>query len=122
MRQQLNGSKVASLNAQQKADWLRGVNDNKSGRALARRADGADPESDSRKAISRLNGALNGRAKSEDGELNDVSFYSQASALESLEAVKELAPIVEEVGLSDWQQVIGGLGEFKTFVLFNRNF
>jgi hypothetical protein len=120
LRQQLNGSKVASLNAQQKADWLRGVTDNKSGRALARRADGADPESDSRKAITRLNGALNGRAPAggEDGELNDVSFYSQASALESLEAVKELAPIVEEVGLSDWQQVIGGLGEFKTFPEF----
>ena len=27
-----------------------------------------------------------------------------------METVKELAPIVDEIGLSDWQQVIGGVG------------
>lgn len=82
LRQQLNSGKVSSLNAQQKADWLRGVTDNKSGRALARRADGADPEQDSRNAITRLNGALSGFVgAAQEGEVNDVSFYSQATAL-----------------------------------------
>jgi hypothetical protein len=109
LRQQLNGSRVSSLNAQQKADWLRGITDNKSGRALARRAEGANPETDSRESIIALNNALTTSNLVSQPD-DSVSFYSQASAIESLETVKELAPIVQEVGLSDWQQCIGGLG------------
>ena len=110
LRQQLNGSRVATLNAHQKADWLRGVTDNKSGRALAKRADGADPEADSRQSIIALNRVLTAQRCLTPQPGESVSFYSQASALESLETVTELAPLVNDVSLSDWQMCVGGLG------------
>lgn len=109
LRQQLNSNRVNSANAQQTADWLRGLTDNKSGRAVARRTDGQDPNGDSQSAIKTLAAAI---ANVPGNSNNDtaVSFYSQASPMESIEGVKSLASVVDSVTLSDWQKCVGGVG------------
>ena len=118
LRQQLNADRVAGLNSQQAADWLRGVSaDTKGGKNLARRVDGSDYEKDSRNAITSLNNALQS-AKDLPGDDQDlVSFYSQSSFPECIRTVEELAIQVDNIGLGDWMQCVGGLGvPFEAFI------
>lgn len=109
-----NSDRVARLNAQQKADWLRNVDDSKSGRKLARRAGEVDYTAEAQSAVK----ALANHPAPADPSDDHVSFYSQSNSTESgVLAAKELVQVVDEITHADVLQVIGGVGvPFEAFV------
>ncbi len=117
LRQQLNADRVAGLNSQQTADWLRNVDtDTKSSKNLARRTDGADFEGDSHKALHALADACRKLPRGDADNDNNVSFYSQSGFSECVRAVEELADQIDSTTLQDWMAVVGGVGiPFEAF-------
>lgn len=112
LRQQLNVDRVAGLNAQQTADWLRNVDTGaKSSKNLARRTEGVDYEGDSRNSMHALANACRKVPRGGEGDNdNNVSFYSQSSFSECVRAVEELGDAIDSATLQDWMAVIGGVG------------
>ncbi len=110
LRQQLNADRVAGLNAQQTADWLRNADAGaKTSKNLARRTEGADYEGDSQKAITALAEACKQVSAAEDDDTN-VSFYSQSGFAECIRTCEELADHADSMTLQDWMQCVGGVG------------
>jgi hypothetical protein len=114
-----NADRVAGLNAQQQADFLRGVTNSRSARRLAKRAgEHADAGNLPEAVRQNLRAGKteherriiqNGCGRSED---EIVSFYSQASASECIEAGAELADdnTLSSVQPADALQICGGVG------------
>lgn len=109
-----NSDRVGRLNAQQKADWLRNVDDNRAGRRLAKRAGDVDYTQQSQIAIT----ALAAVRAPDDPSDECVSFYSQSNPTESgVLAAQELLPVVDDITFADALQVIGGVGvPFEAYV------
>lgn len=103
LRRELNSINVLKLNSQQKADWLRGVSDSKSGRSLARRR--KSNEVDAGSALSSLAKALE---EFPGHKCDVVSFYSLSTPIECLEGAEKLQH--HAVDDNDWQRCIGGVG------------
>lgn len=109
-----NMERVDQLNSQQQANFLRGVEDTSSGRRLARRmqkTDGEDLDLDKvvRTAVTALHNAALPSVDDEDDGV-EVSFYSQSSARDSLEATDELYPVVDGIVVGDVLQIAGEVG------------
>jgi hypothetical protein len=122
LRQQLNADRVAGLNSQQTADWLRNVDTGaKSSKNLARRTEGIDFEGNAQASLRELAAACRKKARGgEHDNDNNVSFYSQSGFSECVRAVEELEEQVDSVTLQDWMSVVGGVG--IPFQAFTGNF
>jgi hypothetical protein len=109
LRQQLNADRVAGLNAQQTADWLRNADAGaKTSKNLAKRTEGADYEGDSREGIRKLAAACAAVPVKEDD--TNVSFYSQSGFSECVRTCQDLADQADSLTLQDWMQCTGGVG------------
>ncbi len=109
LRQQLNADRVAGLNAQQTADWLRNADAGaKTSKNLAKRTEGADYEGDSRQAIRKLASACAAVPVKDDD--TNVSFYSQSGFSECIRTCQDLADQADSLTLQDWMQCTGGVG------------
>ena len=109
LRQQLNADRVAGLNAQQTADWLRNADAGaKTSKNLAKRTEGADYEGDSRQAIRKLATACAAVPLADDD--TNVSFYSQSGFSECVRSCQDLADQADSLTLQDWMQCTGGVG------------
>eukprot|EP00443_Scrippsiella_acuminata_P048512 CAMPEP_0115169682 /NCGR_PEP_ID=MMETSP0270-20121206/1395_1 /TAXON_ID=71861 /ORGANISM="Scrippsiella trochoidea, Strain CCMP3099" /LENGTH=1107 /DNA_ID=CAMNT_0002582389 /DNA_START=100 /DNA_END=3423 /DNA_ORIENTATION=- len=103
--------RVRSLNQAQQADYLRQMGTSKNSRALARRAQatGMDFDSTLRNEILQMKAHLHELSDLDAGQLS-VSFYSQATTLEGILAVCEMA---------DDSEVFEGLLAVDLLRLFN---
>lgn len=107
LRQELNVDRVAGLNAQQTADFLRPIGASKTGRALARRAGETDLSSDSSKGIKALATTMRGpnAPKDDDGSL--CSFYSLSNFYQCINTSQELDGVSANMR---WLECLGGVG------------
>ena len=104
-----NTDAVNRLNsAQAQADFLRRVDSNRSGKRLARRAgDAIDYESQSQQSLKHLVSKLDPDADENDNEDDDcVSYFSQATAMESLYTAVELNDVSDSITLSEILQCV----------------
>ncbi|KAL7541001.1 hypothetical protein ACHAXR_010544 [Thalassiosira sp. AJA248-18] len=100
---------VAGLNSQQKANFLRGVTNNKSGRGLAKRAaKSAEESTPDELAVDGVKNLARASIPMHEEQTATKSFYSHATAPESLELAAELADLLEEgASAVDILQLIG---------------
>eukprot|EP01134_Creolimax_fragrantissima_P002673 CFRG2673T1 len=115
IRQLGNSDKVANLNSQQQADWLRGAQDTASSRQLAKRAHNtANGELDyDIKAISAIRELANVVPEQDHADMGiDVSFFSQSTAMESLQTAHDLLDpcVTDDISIGDVLQCVGGVG------------
>ena len=116
-KQILNDDKINQLNSQQKADYLRNIDNSKSGKGLAKRAfeEGIDFDSIAREEVKNMAKHIN--------ELNDIddsnhlqSFYSISTTLEGIKTVCELSKESEfdEIEINDIVKLLNivGIGVF----------
>ena len=114
-----NEQKLSQLNSQQKADYLRNVENTKLGKSLAKRAvnSGTDFTETIKEEIKQMNQHLS--------ELNEIdytndpkSFYSTSSTVESLKELCELVqdPVFEEMSDTEFLEItnIVGIAAFGT--------
>ena len=107
-----NENKVAQFNSQQKADYLRSVDNTKLGKSLAKRAlNTGDLDTLIFKEIDEISKCIN--------ELNDIdysthpsSFYSTCTTVESLKDIRNLVnePIYNELEISEVLKLINIVG------------
>ena len=108
-----NEQKLSQLNSQQKADYLRNVENTKLGKSLAKRAinSGTDFTETIKEEIKSMNQHLS--------ELNEVdyskdptSFYSTSSTVESLKELCELVqdPVFEEMSDTEFLEITNIVG------------
>lgn len=99
---------VAGLNSQQKANFLRDVSTNKSGRGLARRAAKSMTESTPDELVADGVRKLASAEIPDEEDIATKSFYSHATAPECLELAAELTDLMEEgVCAAEILQLIG---------------
>ena len=99
-----NENKLSQLNSQQKADYLRSVNNTKLGKNLAKRALKDDEDLD--EVISKEIGDISNHIEelnSIDHSTHPSSFYSTSTTVESLKELGQLykEPIFKELQISD---------------------
>ena len=99
-----NENKLSQLNSQQKADFLRSVDNTKLGKSLAKRAlkDGEDLNETIFKEIEEISKHID-ELKDIDYSKHPSSFYSTSTTIESLRDLSNLFanPIIEELEIAD---------------------
>lgn len=111
IRQLGNADRVGQLNAQQQADWLRGIGNTRTGRGLARRAQRANEDLDyagQAQSAVRLLGEQN--FPKEENTDAPRSFYSLSDPMDCLKSAGELVEVVNDLTVGDILQCVGGVG------------
>jgi hypothetical protein len=121
IRQLGNADRVGQLNAQQQADWLRGIGNTRTGRGLARRAQRANEDMDyagqAQTAVRLLSQQSFPPEESADRQAAPRSFYSLSDPFDCLESAQELAVVADDLAVGDVLTCVGGLGvPFEAFV------
>ena len=108
-----NEEKLSQLNSQQKADYLRNVENTKLGKALAKRAvnSGTDFTETIKEEIKNMNQHLS-ELNEIDYSNDPISFYSTSSTVESLKELCELVqdPIFEEMSDTEFLEITNIVG------------
>ena len=108
-----NEEKLSQLNSQQKADYLRNVENTKLGKALAKRAvnSGTDFTETIKEEIKNMNQHLS-ELNEIDYSNDPISFYSTSSTVESLKELCELVqdPVFEEMCDTEFLEITNIVG------------
>ena len=108
-----NEQKLNELNSQQKADYLRNVDNTKLGKNLAKRAveSGLDFTEQIKEEIKEMKKHLN-EISDIDYSNDPISFYSTSSTLEGIRTLCDLDqdPVFDELGATDFLELINIVG------------
>ena len=109
----INDDKINQLNSQQKADYLRNVDNTKSGKGLAKRAfvEGIDFDSIAREEVKKMAEHIN-ELKDIDDSNHLQSFYSLSTTLEGIKTVCDLSKdeIFEQIEINDIIKLLNIVG------------
>ena len=109
----INDDKINQLNSQQKADYLRNVDNTKSGKSLAKRAfvEGIDFDSIAREEVKKMAEHIN-ELKDIDDSNHLQSFYSLSTTLEGIKTVCDLSKdeIFEQIEINDIIKLLNIVG------------
>ena len=114
-----NDQKLSELNSQQKADYLRSVDNTKLGKSLAKRAvnSGIDFTEQIKKEIKEMKNNLS-EINEIDYSNDPVSFYSTSSTLESIRELCGVVedPVFDEMSATEFLEVVNivGIAAFGT--------
>lgn len=106
IRTNINDTKVATLNSQQQAEWLREISCNKSGKALARRTKLITPEGP-QYAVEKL---LNDVTIVESTPNEERSYFSLSNASDTILALQSISSSVKDFENYEILQVTGLVG------------